>query len=406
MKKTDFFKKSDGTRKNVEPVLPQNDYYEAISEKLGIAQVVIYLSLLTFVVLSFLRNTDLITYQNFYYFVKDLNASAETVDVWNTDAVSYPANDEQSFTLYREGLAVAGNNSVTVFTATGRQTVSETIAYHNPIAVGSGKYLLVYDHGGTQYSLYNSYTQIFAGESDYPISDAAVSSTGKYALTTSSAEHTSVVSLYSDNFSLINVYRKNGYVMDIAINPKGDTISLLTSTASMGQFHTELMVCRIHATEAITTKQIADSLALSCVFTENDTVSILCSGGVYIYETDGDLINSVDLSGDTVACFDASESGLTVCLKTSGTSEKKHILAFDKQGILTYDGLVSRQVERIDRYENMIYLQTAYGVLRLNANNGALTEILCQTEQRFLLAVNKTEFLLCSPQRAVYMNFD
>ena len=49
---------------------PQNPYYERISEKLGILQVVLYLSLLAFVVLSFFMNTNLITYQNFYHFLK------------------------------------------------------------------------------------------------------------------------------------------------------------------------------------------------------------------------------------------------------------------------------------------------------------------------------------------------
>ena len=83
----------------------QNAYYESISAGLGILQVILYLSLFTFVVLSFFRNTELITYRNFYYFFKDLNASAETVDVFDADSVTYPTSGEQSFALYRKGLA-------------------------------------------------------------------------------------------------------------------------------------------------------------------------------------------------------------------------------------------------------------------------------------------------------------
>ncbi|MBQ8440344.1 MAG: hypothetical protein IJX19_06775, partial [Clostridia bacterium] len=154
---------------------PQNEYYENISARLGITQVILYLSLFAFVVLSFFRNTELITYQNFYYFIKDLNASSESVFAFESDAVSYPTDSEQSFTLYRKGLAVAGNSAVTVFTATGRQTVSQNISYRHPVTVGAGKYLLVYELGGTQYSLYNSYAQVFKGSSEQPILGAAVS---------------------------------------------------------------------------------------------------------------------------------------------------------------------------------------------------------------------------------------
>ena len=43
----------------------RNEYYENISVGLGILQVILYLSLFAFVALSFLANTNLITYQNF-----------------------------------------------------------------------------------------------------------------------------------------------------------------------------------------------------------------------------------------------------------------------------------------------------------------------------------------------------
>ena len=143
-----------------------NEYYENISAGLGILQVILYLSLFAFVVFAFLTNTNLITYQNFYHFFQDLNASAERVDIFSHDSLSYSTDEEQSFTLYRKGLAVAGNTGVTIFSATGRQLVSHGIQYNDPVAVGSGKYLLVYERGGKQYSLYNANTQMHAGETE------------------------------------------------------------------------------------------------------------------------------------------------------------------------------------------------------------------------------------------------
>ena len=110
----------------------RNEYFENISAGLGILQVVLYLSLFAFVALSILSNTNLITYQNFYHFFQDLNASAERVDIFTLDSVSYSTDEEQSFTLYRKGLAVAGNTGVTIFSATGRQLVSHGICASSP----------------------------------------------------------------------------------------------------------------------------------------------------------------------------------------------------------------------------------------------------------------------------------
>ena len=397
--------KKNGQGREMIESLPQNEYYESVSERFGIAQVVLYLSLLAFVVLSFLKNTNLITYENLYHFVKDLNASAERVDVWNTDSVSYPTDEVQSFTLYRQGLAVAGNNSVTVFTATGRQTVSQTISYHHPVAVGTGKYLLVYDLGSTQYSLYNAYTQIYAGETDRPISGGTVSNTGMYALTTSSAGSASLVSVYTDQFSLINTYTKNGYVMDVAIDPKGKSVAIVTSSVSAGAFHTELTVGEIGTENISASVAVADSVAFSVCFTETDTVSVLCSGGVYTYRTDGSLQNGYSFDGDTVAASALSEYGVAVSLKAIGTASERSLLVFDKQGNLIYRETGSRQVDAISRYENVVYLQTAQGIVRLDAESGVLDEQLCQTDQRNMLAVSGSELLLCSPQKAVYIKF-
>ena len=125
---------------NAEEEEIRNEYYETASSRFGIAEVILYLALLAFVIFSFLNNRDLVTYENFYYFFKDLNTVQ--LDLYDADTLSYPRDEVQSFTLYRRGLAVAGNNSVAIYTPSGRQLVSASISYRNPVAVGSGKYLL------------------------------------------------------------------------------------------------------------------------------------------------------------------------------------------------------------------------------------------------------------------------
>ena len=83
-------------KKEITPEMPQNAHYEAISSRLGILQVVLYLSLFAFVVLSLITNSELVTYRNFYYFFKDLNASFESIRACGCG--KYFGND-----LYRNG---------------------------------------------------------------------------------------------------------------------------------------------------------------------------------------------------------------------------------------------------------------------------------------------------------------
>lgn len=383
---------------------PQNEYYESVSARLGVVQVILYLSLLAFVVLSFFRNTNLITYQNFYYFFKDLNASAETVDVFASDSVSYPTSDNQSFTLYRKGLAVVGNNAVTVFTATGRQTLSKSISYQNPVAVGSGKYLLVYELGGTQYSLYNSYTQLYSGRSDFPIYGASVSDSGMYALLSHSEQYNSVVSLYSSNFALLNRYNKNGYVMDVALNEKGTLLALLTSSSQNGLYQTEVSLHIPREGGNGTVTSIGSSLGLSLSFTASGGISVLCGNGISYVTADGKLSSFYDFEGKEILCAELSEDGAAVCLRSSAISEKNHVIVFDKSGKMLYNGDVTDTVTQITRSGNSVYWVTANRIDLLELSSGeVVASWQMNTDRKTVLAVDEDEFLLCSRQKAEYI---
>lgn len=381
----------------------QNPYYERVSERLGVFQVILYFSLFAFVVLSFFSNTELITYQNFYRFFKDLNASVEGVDVINTDSVSYPTDTEQSFTLYRNGLAVAGNHSVTIFTAAGRQTVSKTVSYQHPVAVGTGKYLLVYELGGVKYSLYNSYTQVYAGETAYPISGAAVSDSGMYALISSSAQYVSEVYLYNDNFTLINRYARSGYVTDVAINEKGTLLALLTSDTHEGVFSTEVALCEPGEREFKATADVGTAIGLSCVFTEGNTLSVLTAEGVYALNQNGRVLRSHSFDGLTLACASCTADGITVALRDSVMSTEDTVILFGKDGRLLFKERFAEGTTQISRSGSTAFLLSSDGIRAVRGGNGTSSFYPTQVGAKIMLAIGRDEVLLCTAKKAEYV---
>ncbi|MBE6602324.1 MAG: hypothetical protein E7637_07475 [Ruminococcaceae bacterium] len=400
MKKPFGRKKKDLTM----PEMPPNPYYETISARLGILQVVLYMSLFVFVILSILRNTELITYRNFYLFFKDLNVSFKAVDVFETDSVSYTTSEEQSFTLYRNGLAVVGNNSVTVFTETGRQTVSETISYKNPMADGSGKYLLVYEMGGTQYSLYNSFKRLYTGTTDYPIQRAVVSESGLYAIVSASKDYPSVVSLYNSHFSLINRYNKKGYVMDLDINAKGTQIAILSTSSVGGIYETELMLHRPKSEEKAVTVQIGSSLGVRCAYTASGGVGVLTGNG-YCYVKDARVQESFDFGERSILSADIGSDGFAVCLRDGSVSEQNELVVFDKNGKLCYREYAPVFPNQVEFAGNTVFLLHDSGITRVNIKTGKLSRFSCVTDGKRILVQSEAELLLCSPQKAEFIHF-
>ena len=392
----------------VDPNEMRNEYYENVSVRFGIAQVVLFLLLFSFVILSFVGNTELITYRNFYYFFKDLNASVEAVDIFEVDSLTYPTDTEQSFALYRKGLAVAGTSSVTVFSATGRQILSVSVNYRNPRAVGTGKYLLVYEAGGTQYSLYNSDVQIHSAKTEYPIYGAEVSDSGKYALITSSRDYATVVSLYGSNFSHLADYNfKNKYVMDVTLDSQGTRIGILCSIPEDGAFSTSLLLAEIGKKTEIGEPQISDSLGISCSFTASGKIAVLCSDSVvYLSDRGQREREKYNLDGLEVTYADVGAYGIVLAAKVSTVSEKSTVIVFDKDGNAVYRAETAEKIGQVLRSGRSVFWKSANGVTRLRLQNGSISEKACLTDGRVLLAVSDDEVLCCSPQKAVYVGFD
>ena len=383
----------------------RNEYYENISARLGIAQVILYLSLFAFIVVAFLSNTEMVTYQNFYYFFQDLNASAERVDIFEGDSLSYATDEEQDFVLYRGGLAVAGNTSVTVFSATGRQLLSMAVQYRHPTAVGAGKYLLVYEMGGKQYSLYNSTAKLFEGSTEYPISGAAVSDSGMYALITSAERSTSSVSLYNNRFQLINRYNKSGYVTDVAIDAQGKHVALLTAKTRDGAVVTSLTLAVPGEGEERANVELGASTGLSCEFTDSGLVSVLLRDRVVFADRDGSIKSQYAFDGKQPARASLGRDGAALVLKKNLVSAKNIVIVFDKNGKIVYNEAVSKEIEQIDRAGNAVYAMTEEGILRIDLGNGEKELYACQTADRTLLALGEEEALCCSPQKAVFLSF-
>ncbi len=394
--------KPDNGREAIQLPKQINGYYEAVSERFGVTQVILYLVLLAFVVASLLGNTGMITYQNLYYFIKDLNASAETVDVLHSNDLNYTADTAQSFTLYRKGLAVAGNSSVTVFTSTGREAINLHLQYQNPVAIGSGKYLMVYELGGTQYSLYNSYTKIHSGKTQSAIRGAQMSQNGMYAIITGSSEYASVVDLYNSDFKPSGRYSYNGYVTDVTIDEKGNRLAVLISEESGSSFSTMLRIYEVGKKEVSLQAAVGDGLGLTCSFTSSGDALALCTNSLRHVRKDGAVTLLRHFDADMLSYADLNEHGGAIVLKKNEKLSENEIIVFDKSGKMLYNETVGKTVDSVVLTENVLFLKQKQGITRIDLRATAATEYSCHTEGLTLLGVDENRVLLCSSQKAVY----
>ena len=132
-------------------------YYATVSAGYKVAQRLLWLLFVLFVVISIAVNHTEITYDNFFYMLRDFS-SAVDAESTNYEMLSYESDSRQKFALYRGGLATASPSAISVFTATGRRTLRLESSFSAPYIISSDKYMLVYDTAGTTFSVYNSFS--------------------------------------------------------------------------------------------------------------------------------------------------------------------------------------------------------------------------------------------------------
>ena len=192
--------------------------------------------------------------------------------------------------------------------------------------------------------------------------------------------------------------------MDVSISEKEPQIAILTSSAQGGVYHTELFLHRPASDTEGTAVTVGNALGLSCAYTDNGNVGIICSDGITYVNGGGAVMQAYEFQGNQITAMALGKNGVAVALKNSEVSQKNKIIVFDKNGKMLYNESVSQTVQQLVRYDTVLFWMHADGVTCLNAENGQITDHSCVTENRVLLARGKDQILLCSPQKAEFIS--
>lgn len=267
---------------------PSIPYYSELAARFSAARLIIYILLFVFVLGSIIFGSRMITYSNLYYLVKDINAAA--ADASDTaNYLAYPTSGaSQSYALYREGLIVAGEDEVTVISASGKLTLSDNVAFTNPCVSSADKYFIVYGRGEKAFCVYNSFVRIYGESTEYPIYLAEMCESGIFAVVTRSRDYRSVVNVYDSDMQMLTTFRTDGYVTALDLNDNGTRLamSVVEYTAEGGG--SRLVTVKVGDNEKESDVFIGTDAVYDLEFADNSRITVVCDGGLRFYRFDGD----------------------------------------------------------------------------------------------------------------------
>ncbi len=377
-------------------------YYASVSALYKVVERLLWVVLVIFIIFSLLTNYQEITYNNFFYLLRDFTTAADS-ESSNYQVLSYDSSNRQNFALYRGGLVSAAPSAVSVFTAGGRRTMRNNNDYYSPNVVTSDKYVLVYDTASASFSVYNSFSKVYNEKLDSPITDACFDSKGAFALATRKNDIKTEVFLYDKNIKLRGVVPDNRFIFDMALDSDSGRFAAVYYDEGVGVGATSLCIYDIESSKSaglIKEITIDGEFPLACSFLEDGRIAVITDRSIKIYGKKYAEIESINFEDGHITAFEATERGAAAVV-SSGVP--KRIIAFDESGELLYDNEMGENISDVSICGDYIFLQSISGVTRLNGKKDEL-EFLPNDGGKMLIYGEDTA-IVCGEARAEYLVF-
>ena len=357
--------------------------------------------ILVLVIVFFLLSGSL-SYNKIFYLTKDIRLAADYVNSVH-DTITYNAGNSQVFASYRGGLAVASRERLSIFSAGGRELFSSNHNYGNPALAISDKYVLLYDIGGRQFSLYNSFSKVKEEKLDYTIYGASMAENGDFAIITKSEKYDSVVKVYKQNGKIFTYSFSSGRVSSVAISDNGKQLAILLSSSGGSEINTEIRLYNVgkddFKSESISFRGVPYSLEFldGNIFVVGSygvnvfNSSLNCTGEyfseseIYLYSFGEDNIAVADLSKD------AGKTRVVLLNKRCRAEKEYH---FD-------DRLID-----ISLFGRFLYLQELSGVERVNLRNGKSHFAEHIASGYSMIPIDNDTVVICNEYYAKFLEFN
>ena len=381
-----------------------DEYYATVSAWYKVLARVFLVGLVFFTVISVAVNFRYITYDNFFYLIKDFNTAVDTENV-NYETLSYDASSEQSFALYRGGLAVASRSNISAFTATGRRTLNANDAYSKPFVKASDKYMVVYDMGDGNFSVYNSFAKIYSEKLEYPVTDAYMADNGTLAILTRSAEYESEVIIYDDNFDRVATYKKGSFAFGMSLDDDGERLGVIYADTSGGVICAQVVFYDLKEHKKISEHSFEGEFPLACSFLDGGGFAAVTDSTVRIFDKRlNEKTVSEGFAAERVSAVYADGAYCAVTFNNGIITDENKIFVFDKKGELVYNNIIASDVGQLAVCDGSVFIKNSDGVLRIEMKGGEQEQLSCQ-DGRMLVYDGKTA-LVCAQAKAVYLKFE
>lgn len=382
----------------------KNSYFLRVSDRYIRAKYFCVILLALFLGTMMLAFGDEITYSGLMYLIRDLNTGGGTYSA-GFGTAEYSEQDSMSFAMYRGELAVIGNRTLRMYNSKGEENRSYELGYAEPALASSDKYLLAYNIGTTDYSVYTSIARVHNGNASGKIECADVNDEGDQLLVCRSDQTKYVVSTYDSSFRSVANYYKNRYVTSAALGNDGRVV-IASFGAESGGFDCEIELYYDGADKPESVYTAAGVFPVRCGIWDDGGYFVICTDRILFFTDKGALVKSTEsVAGyEAFSVFDGADGALAVASADSVLGGSSDVFVFDMNGDLLYNSNVGGSVSSLAVSKGTVYALAGGSAYMLPIRGGDVLSVDVRDGGGVLLPSGDSA-VLCRGDGAEGLNF-
>ncbi|MCD7828413.1 MAG: DUF5711 family protein [Clostridiales bacterium] len=294
-------------------------------------------------------------------------------------SASTDADSVYDFRAFDNGYAILTENGISYVNSSGSVSAKQQLTYSVPAMDISGNRVLIYDRGGTSYSLQRNKSLYAQQSAPYSIIDAAVSSKNNYALAVAGDNAKTILYGYD---SLGNVIYQwdcpDGYITDITLISGGGKAAAAVINSSNAVLYSSLYILDFEYDTAYADFTYEDETIIGLKFISNTKLLVVTDKYVYLINKKEQEI-LYDYSSVDICYCDIGNGDYTALITTDHSNDEYYSLTvFGKTGKLLFTADLTGRVRGLscsDKFVSVLFSDKIETYTRNGSMGGSISGI-------------------------------
>lgn len=177
-------------------------------------------------------------------------------------------------------------NHLQIYNEAGEEENSFNHNYADPVLKTAKKRMMIYDNGGTSFTVLNRKNEMYSKTVDSKILLADIANNNYAAVVTEDEKYAGILTVYDENGTVVYKWSSNARILSFSFSADGSGCYVSTFSASGGELKSVVRYMRFNSTEEIMKSEPITTLALDVM--ENDNGDFWVVGDDCFVKLDGE----------------------------------------------------------------------------------------------------------------------